>query len=279
MKQKSTFDGIRTAYRAEFRKLFSTRMWWALGIFLAAYMAFLAVVLAFALTGADLATAGNASSDVTLPQPKDITLAVYTLAPSLGYIFPLIIGALAVTAEFRHQTITPTFLAEPRRGRVLLAKLLAAIPVGLAVGVIGTLASLLPGAGMLALRGFDTFLGSADVWRSLVLATVAMAIWTVVGVGFGSVLTKQVASIIVLLAFTQFVEPIARMALSGLGSLSSIGKFLPGAASEALAGGSFYGAIGAGETLNWWQGGLVLLAYALVFAAIGRVTSFRRDIG
>jgi hypothetical protein len=108
-----------------------------------------------------------------------------------------------------------------------------------------------------------------------------MVIWTLLGVGLGSAITNQVAVIVTLLAFTQFVEPLLRMGLGALwgGRFSTVGSFLPGAAGEAIAGSSIYSALGGGVTLlSWWQGLIVLLGYVVVFAVIGRLTTFRRDI-
>jgi ABC-2 type transport system permease protein len=35
---------------------------------------------------------------------------------------------------------------------------------------------------------------------------------------------------------------------------------------------------GAGETLEWWQGGLVLLGIAVVATVLGGATTWRRDV-
>ena len=210
--------------------------------------------------------------------PDAVVRTVYTIAVTFGYVFPLVVGALAVASEFRHQTITPTLLAEPRRTVLLSAKLVAAAVLGLVYGVVGTLAAVGAGATVLTVLGKPTFLGDASTWRTIALSALALALWAVVGVGFGSVLTNQVAVIVVVLAFTQFVEPVLRFALGATSWGSGIAAYLPGAAGEAVSGGSFYSETGLGTLLEWWQGALVLLAYGVGLAAIGRVTTFRRDI-
>ncbi|MCU0296636.1 MAG: hypothetical protein MUD05_11365, partial [Candidatus Nanopelagicales bacterium] len=115
--------------------------------------------------------------------------------------------------------------------------------------------------------------------KTIALSVVALVIWALVGVGFGSVLTNQVAVIVVLLVFTQFVEPLLRLLLAQFEATEMVSKFLPGAAGEAIAGSSLYVSSGLAELLLPWQGALVLLGYAVVFTVIGRLTTFRRDIG
>jgi ABC-2 type transport system permease protein len=77
----------------------------------------------------------------------------------------------------------------------------------------------------------------------------ALTVWTVVGVGFGALLTNQVAVIVVMLAFTQFVEPILRIVLGQLDWSEGISKYLPGAAGEAITGSSFYAGSGVAARL------------------------------
>jgi len=272
---------MTAALRTEYRKLVTTRLWWILLLSMAAYMAFLAGIMAFVLTQAPSGASGGvpgAGQPVPLA-PADVARTIYTLATSLGYVFPVIVGALAMTSEFRHQTITPTLLAEPRRTVFLVAKMLSSVVVGLVFGVVGTLATVGAGAGVLALLGKPSYLTDPIVLRSAVLSVLALTVWTVVGVGFGTLLTNQVAVIVVLLAFTQFVEPILRLVLGQFDWSTGISKYLPGAAGEAITGSSFYADSGiAAGLLPSWQGLLVLLGYAIVFAVIGRVTSLERDV-
>ncbi len=272
--------------RSELRKIATTRTWWIVAGSFAAYMVFLGVVMAFTVVttarqAAEAGAGGNPlGSDGAIElSPLQVALTVYTLAVSLGYAFPAALGAFGVTSEFRHRTITPTLLADPRRGRVLAMKLVAVLPFALAVGIAGVLATILPGAVTLAILGEPTMLTDPEVLRAGALCVVGLVLWALVGVGFGSVLTNQVAAIVVLIGFTQFVEPILRLLFAQFDVTEGLAKLLPGAAGEAIVGTSFYAASGLAELLEPWQGGLVLAGYAVVLVAIGRFTTFRRDIG
>lgn len=262
---------MKAALISEFRKWTSTRLWWILLVVMAAYMAFLGVVMAFTVTLAPESGGAGVSG-------VDGALTVYTLGNGLGYVFPLLAGAMSMTAEFRYQTITPSLLADPRRNVFLGAKLIAAVVVGLAFGVVGTLASVLGGAPILAWRGEGVFLSDGDVLVPVLLSVVAIALWAFIGVGVGTLIPNQVAAIVVVLAFTQFVEPILRLALVSVDALEGVSRFLPIAASEALVGAGTYASLGMGELLGRVPGALVFLAYGLLFAVIGRWTTLRRDI-
>lgn len=273
---------MNAAIRTEWRKIASTRLWWLLALAMGGYLLVMGAIMAgsfvFGMRANETST-GMPGADPVALQPYDIASSVYTLAVALGYIFPAVLGALVVTNEFRYHTITPTLLAEPNRTRVLMAKLIAAVPFGLAVAVAGVLGTVVGGAATLAVLGEPTFLSDPDMLRTIGLSVLALVLWTLVGVGFGSVLTNQVAAIVVLLLFTQFVEPLLRILLATFDATEAISKFLPGAAGEAIAGSSLYVSSGLAELLPSWQGILVLLGYAAVLVIVGRLTTFRRDIG
>lgn len=267
------------AIRAETLKLTSTRMWWVLLIVLVGYVLFIAGIIAgaFGALGAELAGAGAPPLD-----PASLPPLVYSTATAVGYVFPLILGALAVTGEFRHQTLTPTFLATPRRGTVLGAKMIVLAIAGAVFGLAGAAAAIGIGAPVLELTGQSAELGSSETWAMAGRIVLAMALWAVVGVGVGALVPNQLASIVIVLAFTQFVEPILRLGASVWEWSAHLGNFLPGAASDALVGASVYtmampGGSGV-DPLTWWQGGLVLLGYAVLATVAGYLTSWRRDV-
>ncbi|WP_024287706.1 ABC transporter permease [Cellulomonas sp. KRMCY2] len=270
---------MKAALLSEYRKIVTTRMWWILLISFAGYVAFTAAAFGFSMHTARDTGAGQGADPLLLTDAV-IASSTYGVATSIGYAFPLIVGTLLVTNEFRYQTLTPTFLAGPSRTIMLLAKLGASFVIGLVFGVVGVVATVATGAGAIAVAGGDTLLGDPEIRRGIVLSVVALAVWTVVGVGFGAVLPNQVAAIVVILGFTQLVEPVARLVLAVWPVTEGIARYLPGAAGDAIAGGSIYSMMSAGgvQLLEWWQGLLVLLAYAAVLSAIGRFTRLRRDV-
>ncbi|MEJ3405291.1 ABC transporter permease [Rathayibacter sp. YIM 133350] len=271
------------AIGAEFLKVLTTRTWWVLAIVMAAYVALLAGGLGglFGYISAH-PEAARGGSGGGLPPGTAVQQLIYGFATTIGYVFPVLLGALATTGEFRHQTLTPTFLATPRRGLVLLAKVKVFFLVGAVFGVIAWAASLTAGGLVLGAVGLESQLGHPDVWAEAGRGILAMALWSAIGVGLGALVRSQVAAIVIVLAFTQFVEPLLRLAAGFIDATAAIGRFLPGAASDALVGSSFYSIAGTGggasDPLSWWAGALVLLAYAVLFTVAGYFTSWRRDV-
>lgn len=269
---------LPAATRAETAKLFSTSIWWILAVVLFAYVAFTAAALGFVFAAA---SSGSLPGNAPRIPAEGLAEILYSTATSVGYVFPLLVGTLMVTAEFRHQTLTPTFLATPRRGRVLAAKLAVGVMIGAVLGVVGIVAAVGTSAAFLAGFGLETDITSPDIWAMLGRMLLAYVLWTLIGVGVGALVRNQVGAIVGVLVFTQFVEPIGRTAAAFVDGLSDVTRFLPGAASDALVGASVLSASmpgGSSEGLEWWAGGLVLLGYAVVFVVLGHLVSWRRDV-
>lgn len=132
---------------------------------------------------------------------------------------------------------------------------------------------------MLAWQGDGAYLSDTQVLAVLGLSVLVLAIWAVLGAAFGALVTNQVVAIIGILGFTQFVEPVARLALGAVDALAGVSRFLPGAAADAVVGYSFFsGGTGAVELLNRWQGALVLLVYVVVLVGAARLSSLRKDV-
>ncbi|HAN24055.1 MAG: ABC transporter permease [Microbacterium sp.] len=265
---------LARATRSELTKLYSTAIWWILAIVLVVYVGFVSTFLGFVLSSSSTGSALSESS-------SEVPATLYSLASSIGYVFPLLIGTLIVTGEFRHKTLTPTFLATPARGTVLWAKLLASTTLGLLYGVLALLVTVGPIAGLLAAHGLPTGLGSSDTWALVGRILLVFVLWTWVGLGLGTLIRNQVAAIVVVLAFTQFIEPLLRLGTMFVSWLQDVGRFLPGAAADQLVGSSVL-TLGQGgaspDPLTWYAAAIVLAAYAFALLLLGHIFSWRRDV-
>ncbi len=204
----------------------------------------------------------------------DLVFSVMATAIDLA----LVLGIVMTTGEHRHRTITPTFLVEPRRGRVTAAKLMVGGGGGAAIAVVAGVAGL--GFAYACVAGGIGDSGTVltefrHVWPGVAVTAVLFAVY---GVGLGALLKNQAVAVIVGLGVTAIVEPIVSSALP------AVGRWLPSEAAQALesvtARPEVRGGLGASivHLVPWWQGALVLLAYGVVLAAAGSFTTLRADV-
>ena len=244
--------------RAEWTKLLTTKVW--IGLLLGACV----LVGGFAALFTGLA--GQSQGPPPLQDPEYAQL-VFSLAGNAS-ILTLVLGIIGMTQEYRHRTATPTFLVSPRRGRVVAAKLIAYLVAGIPFAVIACLVDVLVVLVYAGARGDAPSLGG-DNLQVLAGAAVSVVLYAVIGVGVGALFRNQVGAIVGSLVYLFVIENI----ISGIGAISGVYKWLPGGASAALTATTQ-----GPDLLNQWQGGVVLLAYALVFSVVGTLLAVRRDV-
>jgi ABC-2 type transport system permease protein len=187
-------------------------------------------------------------------------------AGTAAALFAALIGVMAITSEVRHGTIRPTFVVTPRRSRVLGAKVLASLLMGVLFGLVAIGLSLGIGYAILAARDIPLALSTGDVlW--LVLGTpVLTAAWAALGVGFGALVRNQVFAVIGLIVWSMVVDNLLR------GLVPSIGGYTPvGASAAIIADPTDY-------VLPAAAGALLLLGYVAAFVTAGAVLVTRRDV-
>jgi len=186
-------------------------------------------------------------------------------------IFALLLGVLVITVEFRHKTVTTAFLVTPRRPLFVAGKLLIAVLSGAALALVVLAGTVIGGGIALSAKGgsFGTLAGQIGaVLPGMVLV---YALFAVVGVGVGSLLTNQVVAIVVCLGWFLILENIIA------GIWTGTVRWLPGGVAQAAANVSGGGNRDIG-LFSWWQGSLLILLYGLAFAALGSIVLTRRDI-
>jgi hypothetical protein len=251
---------VTVALRAETRKLLTTQVWW--------WMALLTAALSILFASLISAFTDPADAGVPIEALLNITITFAMLISS-------VLGVIGITGEYRHLTVTPTFLGIPKRGTVVGAKLVTYLVTGLAIGVLAVALSVAIGAPWLKGRGIEVDLGANSTIRIMVAGVIATGIWGVIGVGVGTLLRNQVAAVVGIVLYRFIIEGI----LSGIPKVKSAYPYLPGGATNALLStvdpnvndGSI-------NLLSPWVGGLLLLAYGLVFAILGLMLTVRRDV-
>ncbi len=269
---------------AEFRKYFTTRMWWGMAIGLFVIGAGFAALVGFFLTldGAVTNTQGESMNMGEMLGETGLARAVYTSGATTGYILTLAIGVLSIGAEYRHKTITGTFLTSPKRLRVMAAKVISLLGIGAVNGIVYLVGSVAAGAVMLEARGYSAFPDAGSLTRTLLLLLLALGLWALIGLGVGILIPNQVAAMLVAIGVAWFVEPIVATVLMFQDWGEQISQFFPSTATTAMLetfGGMTMDPTQAGTTgLEWWAAALVLAAYAAVMAGIGSWLTTRRDI-
>lgn len=264
---------MRKAISAEFLRAASTRAW---GLHVLAGLA-----VGLFLTGG-LIVMGPDNMNPPMPGPDTVEgvrglLGILVLSAPI----PLLLGTQLMTREFEHRTSVPTFLAEPRRHRVVMAKLVVGVALGASYGLVLAGAATVGVFAGCAVAGFDPALG----WRPVSLAALrmggAMAMYTLVGVGIGSLIPRAKVCIGIAVLWFYLLESM----LTAVPGAQNLYPWLPGGAASAIAGQSFVldaisrtAGSGAVVLLPVWAGGLVLVGYAALAASSAMVTTLRRGI-
>jgi ABC-2 family transporter protein len=102
-------------------------------------------------------------------------------------IFVLVLGILGFGGEYRHGTISSTFLVAPRRLRVVGSKLVAYALAGLALGGVAVGVTLAIAISWLAVAGIDLRIGIGDVAVLALGTALATALAGAFGAAFAAI--------------------------------------------------------------------------------------------
>jgi ABC-2 type transport system permease protein len=182
-----------------------------------------------------------------------------------GALVVLLAGILISAGEYRHNTVSDTFMSTPRRHRVVVAKLTVGAAVGFGVGVISSAACVGLAALLFKANGATFPFTDADVWLTLAGTLVYTTLFAVLGVALGTMIRNQVLAVALALGWLAIVEHIL------VGFAPSIGRWLPAAAGQAIVRTPLE------ELLSPLVGAVVLVTYAAVIAAAGIRFAITRD--
>jgi ABC-2 type transport system permease protein len=244
---------VSALLRAELLKLRTTRTVWAL---LVAAIAVTAAAVAGAVAVADRA-------GVVLESDEGVRLVLHV--SGAGAVFVLILGIIMSAGEYRHGTVTDTFLTTPSRGRVLVAKLITATGVGIAFGAASAGTALGVATHAYEIQGYAFPLDASGAGSILLGAIVYAALFGALGAAVGGLVRNQIGAIVGCLAWLFVVEQIV------LGLVPDVGRYFPAAVGRALVRDPD------GELLAQGSAGLALALYALAVMAAGVYVERHRD--
>jgi ABC-2 type transport system permease protein len=253
------------AFHAEAVKFFTTRLWLWLGLVL--------VVLTGLLTFLIVNAVDDVGARFDEFAAADMAEMVTALAP-LAYVIAAVLGIIALTGEYRHQTITPTFLAVPRRWVVLAAKLAFYFVIGGICGLLFTVVVAVIAFPGLNGKGYDISLGDQVVAGSFRGVILVSALFGMFGVAVGALLRNQAFAITAVVLYHFVVENILQV----IPSTADVYPYLPGGAARAVMYEGVGLAVEGVDLLSASQSAFVIVVWALGLAGVGLLTTLNRDV-
>jgi ABC-2 type transport system permease protein len=233
------------------------KIWTAPRTLLGILLAELAIVLIGTISTLYSATNG----DPVLPPRLGRDIATMG---QIALLFTTLIGVLIATTEYRHGTITLTFLAAPVREKVIAAKTGAAV---IASALLVLPAVLLPVViAAVWVGGRDDYHFGGHEYGLIGRLFLCAALVAVIGLFIGASLKRQLGAVILVLGWLFFFEP----ALAAL--VDGAKDYLAGPAIGGVLGDSGNDAPSFGHALG------VLAAYLASLGAVAVVLTRRRDV-
>lgn len=258
-------------FAAERVKIFSTRLWWLLGLALvvlvAAYSALYAVLVVWQASAAGVSAFGTFSE----------LASVYHGGNSIARVLALVLGITIMGDEYRHHTLATSYLAAPTRTPLLLAKALSASMMGLAFGLAVQIVGVAVATPFVQSTGAEMQFDRAATWVSLGLGVVSIWLWTLLGLGLSFLLRSVLLSLLVGIGFAYVIEPVLSLGFLAQGWNVAL-NLLPTGATNAMLGITNEALLASANPFPAWLAVLVLGGWCLIPAVVGALTTVRRDV-
>jgi ABC-2 type transport system permease protein len=164
-----------------------------------------------------------------------------------------------------------TFLGQPRRLRVVSAKLAAAALTGVAVGLLAEALSAATSTTVLSVHHLPLHWAQPGVPGAVITVPLLAALYGMLGAGLGLLLRNTAAALGLALMWAFVVEGV----LPALIHAPGVVRWLP----EATANAVLHGAPATPTTLTAGAALAVLTGYVIVLATGGAIVTTRREIG
>lgn len=243
--------------RSEWLKIRTTRSWWA-------YLIVIVLLTAIAVAG-EIGTAESANrSEVGFQLGLVDTVGIAVL-------LAIILGITIITSEFRHGTVTPTFLAAPHRERVIAAKAIVGVVVAIGFALLSLVVVLAVALPWFELVDAEAQLTEGELGTRVAQQLLSAMLWVLMGVAIGALVQSQVAALVGTLVWI-FLGETLLLGLFGLLDIDGATAYLPFHALDSADG------TGGEGLLSYWPGVAVSLGWIALLGAAGTERTRRRDI-
>lgn len=190
-----------------------------------------------------------------------------------GLVVMMVMAALAVTTEYRFNTIKTSFQAVPNRTALLLAKTTV---VAVLAAVIGEVAAFASWALARAIHPATTLaLSSGAAWRNVAGMGLVFFVTAVIAVAVGILVRQTAGAVALLLVYTLLVESLVRL-IPSIGD--KVAHWMPFTMADHFLIGVGKGSPGGGAMpLGPWASLLYFAGVGAVLLTIAIVTANRRD--
>lgn len=204
--------------------------------------------------------------------PDSGELAEFVLGVSIVAAMLLgVVAVIALTSEYTHNTIRPTYAATPARVRVLASKLIVSSAATLAVGVLVVFGTWFATSRILSARDHSVSISAPHVKAVLISAVVLALLVTWFGFGIGLIIRNSPASVSTLLLWPLLIEGLLQLVF-GLIGWDGAGKWVPYQAAINAAG------LEPGDDSLGRPGGQIWFAVVgIALVAVGTWLDNRRD--
>ena len=242
--------------RAEMRKLIVARTYF-IGLALSVGLAIVSVAVDAAAAGKN----GTAALGTTVSADQMLKLG------SVCCVAMLVLGIIASGGEYRHKTIIPAMLVAPRRGGLIIAKVIGIAMAGVVLSALTFGLGLATAVAELSAHGIHHL--PADTGSLFAGSVIAGTLFGVIGVALGYITRSTIAAVVGAVGWVLFAE------LAILHTLApNLAKWLVTGAASALTTPT---ASGSG-TLTPATAVAVLSGYAIVLLAAAARLVLRRDV-
>ncbi|WEV65646.1 hypothetical protein [Bifidobacterium sp. ESL0764] len=222
------------------------------------------------------------------PIPRSVVFSCIAQSLAISIVLIGVVAILAVTSEYATSSIQMALVVNPRRWMFMNAKAVAVAIHTFVLSLVMLLISWGVVAAILA-GNKQTPLGSKEHWLPIIVILGGAAMITLVSefsLGLGAIIRSTAGGVVALVAVYTMATSVFGLIFSlskhmqwaywcsQLMPSSLVNSFLSGQPAEVEAGMLPKG----WSVPGWWQSGLIMLGWAVVFYLIGAFVVRRRDV-